>query len=259
MALPLRIGLFPYLNVQPLVFGLGADADYELVLDLPSRIADRFRKGELDLAMVPSFEAATLGAEILDAVCVGCDGAVETVVLHHRVPLAQVKSLSLDEASRTSAALSKILVAQASGRIPGCTSFSAVSGRVPDTDAVLVIGDPAFTFRIDGFTPLDLGAAWRQMYSLPFVFAVMAAGPRARGRGISRRLGEATQQGLAAASTIARSYNAGVDAARAERYLRSVIRYDFRSREKEALALFYRLAQENGLLAEVKELQFHAI
>ena len=104
MALPLRIGLFPYLNSQPLIFGLSTESAVELVVDLPSRIADRFRAGELDLAMVPSFEAATLGAPILDSVCIASDGPVETVTLHHRVALQEVKTLAADEASRTSAA-----------------------------------------------------------------------------------------------------------------------------------------------------------
>lgn len=259
MALPLRIGLFPYLNVQPLIFGLSAESDVELVIDLPSRIADRFRKGELDLAMVPSFEAATLGAPVLNSICIASDGPVETVMLHHRVALDRVKTLALDEASRTSAALAKILIAQVSGQVPHCASFSPLSTSLPDTDALLVIGDPAFTFTRPGFEGLDLGRAWRLQQSLPFVFAVMVAGTRAKGSGISARISEATRRGLEAASTIARSYNSGVDAVRAERYLRSVIRYDLGQREKEGLALFCRLAQANGLLARMKELEFHAI
>jgi len=259
MPLPLRTGLFPYLNVQPIVFGLSSDPDFDVVLDLPSRIAHRFRSGELDLAMVPSLEAASLDAPILGSVCVGCDGAVETVALHHRVPLTRVRSLALDEASLTSSALSKVLIAQASGRIPECTPFSTVGGEVPDTDAVLVIGDPAFNFRLEGFERLDLGAAWRTMYASPFVFAVMAAGPRALEGRVAERLEEATRRGLLAAPTIARSYNAGIDADRAMNYLRHVIRYDLRQPQKESLTLFYRLAREWGLLAEEKELRFHAV
>jgi chorismate dehydratase len=259
MALPLRIGLFPYLNVQPLIFGMSAESDVELVIDLPSRIADRFRKGELDLAMVPSFEAATLEAPILDSICIASDGPVETVMLHHRVAIHRVKTLALDEASRTSAVLAQILIAQASARVPQCAPFSPGSTDLPDADAILIIGDPAFTFTRSGFEGLDLGLAWRLQQSLPFVFAVMVGGARAKGSGISARISEATRRGLDAASTIARSYNSGVDAGRAERYLRNRIRYDLGQREKDGLALFYRLAQANGLLAQVKELEFHAI
>jgi chorismate dehydratase len=230
-----------------------------MVIDLPSRIADRFRNRELDLAMVPSFEAATLEAPILDSVCIASDGPVETVILHHRVPLDRVRSVSVDAASRTSAALAGILIAEASGRLPRTFPFSPATAEAPDTDAVLVIGDPAFGWRREGFAPMDLGEEWRKRRALPFVFAVMVHDPGLNHEGLAARIGLATRRGLQAASTIARSYNSGVDAARAEHYLRRVIRYDLGEREKKGLALFHRLAQANGLLAHVKELEFHAI
>ena len=259
MAPALRIGLFPYLNVQPLIFGLRANSDIEVVIDLPSRIADRFRRGELDLAMVPSFEAASLDAPVIDSICIASDGPVETVILHHRVPLDRVRKVALDEASRTSAALTKILIAQVSGQLPECVPFSSTASEGPDADAILVIGDPAFRFGREGFNRLDLGEAWRVRESLPFVFAVMVKQPRVREVGLSARLLEATRRGLEAAPIIARSYNSGVDAARAEHYMRNVIRYELGRREKEGLALFYRRAQAGRLLGQVKELEFHAI
>ena len=95
--------------------------------------------------------------------------------------------------------------------------------------------------------------------ALPFVFAVMVMGPQAVGKGLPARVRAATQKGLDSASAIARSYNSGVDAARAEHYLRHVIRYDLGEREKEGLALFHRLAQARGLLDHAKELEFDAI
>lgn len=259
MALPLRVGLFPYLNVQPLIHGLIGDPEIELVIDLPSRIADRFRNDELDLAMVPSFEAATLQASILGAACIASDGPVETVTLHHRVPLGRARTLFADEASRTSVTLAKILIAQASGRVPDTTRFSPGSAEPKDADAVLVIGDPAFLWRAEGFTRMDLGEEWRRLHALPFVFAVMVVNRGVNAKNIDARIRRAKDRGLEAASTIARSYNSGVDAARAEHYLRHVIRYDLGEREKEGLALFHRLAQTTGLLAQVKELEFHAI
>ena len=256
---PLRIGLFPYLNVKALITGLRDEKDFELVIDVPSRIADRFRAGELDLAMVPSFEAATLGAPALLPVCIASDGPVETVLLHHRVPLAEVRTLSLDIASRTSAALAKILIMEASGRSPETNLFSPKDPGATDADACLVIGDPAFTYARAGFAPLDLGAEWKRRYALPFVFAVMVAGPRSLKAGMGARLERALKRGLDKAPSIAASYNSGVDPARAERYMRSVIRYDLGRREKEGLTLFYRLARESGLLTQVKELEFHAV
>jgi chorismate dehydratase len=259
MTSPLRIGLFPFLNVQPLVEGLRTEPGIEVVLDLPSHIASRFRAGELDAAMVPSFEAATMGAPVLDSICIASTGAVETVMLHHRVPLRDVRSLALDEASRTSAALARILIAKRSGAMPACSSMSAREAVDADADALLLIGDPAFTFRREGYAALDLGAAWFAEHGLPFVFALMVLGPRGIEGGVGRALREGLSRGLENASRIAHSYNSGVDPARAERYLREVIHYDLGATEKEGLRLFYRLAQAHGLLGDLKELRFHAI
>lgn len=255
----LRIGLFPYLNVQPLVAGLRDEHGFEITIDVPSRIADRFRAEELDLAMVPSFEAATLHAPVLDSVCIASDGAVETVLLHHRVPLAQVKTLRLDVASRTSAALAKILIAETSGRVPETSLFSPHEPEAATADAFLVIGDPAFVYERAGFARLDLGAEWKRRQALPFVFAVMVGKGRGLEARVSARLRDALERGLAEAPSIAASYNSGVDPARALRYLRNVIRYDLGRREKEGLARFYRLAQDKGLLTQAKELEFHAV
>ena len=258
MALPLRIGLFPYLNVQPIIHGLRGEQDVDLVIDLPSRIADRFRNHDLDLAMVPSFEAATLEAPVLTSVCIASDGPVETVALHHKVPLDRVKTVAVDEASRTSAALARLLIAEDSGVLPRTSPFSPRNTGTPDADAVLVIGDPAFHWSCEGFARLDLGEEWRRRRSLPFVFAVMVAGSRAAD-GLGARLGQAVRKGVEAAPLIASSYNSGIAPGRAERYMRHVIRYDLGAREKEGLALFHRLAQARGLLGEVKELRFHAV
>ncbi len=255
----LQIGLFPYLNVQPLVYGLRGDAGVEIVIDVPSRIAERFTQGSLDLAMVPSFEAATMGAPVLDSICISSDGPVETVMLHQRVPLREVKSLWVDTASRTSVALAKILIARASGQLPRTSAFSPSANEPRDADAILVIGDPAFRFARPGYERLDLGEAWKRETSLPFVFAVMVLGPRAIGKGNAARMSAALGRGIEAAPFIAASYSSGVDPARAIRYLRSVIRYGLGRREKDGLAHFYRLAKECGLLTQVKELEFHAV
>jgi chorismate dehydratase len=201
----------------------------------------------------------SIDALALDGMCIASAGAVETVALHHRVPLADVHTLALDEASRTSAALAKILIAKASGRAPQTTSIAASQANDADSDAILVIGDPAFQVSRDGYEKLDLGAAWDAAHRLPFVFAVMLSTEDAARSGVGQLLSQGLARGRASASTIARSYNSGVEPARAERYLREVIRYDLGAREKEGLRLFYRLAQEHGLLSDVEELRFHAI
>ena len=56
-----KIGAVSYLNTKPLVAGLETDAsDYQLIFDLPSRLADQLSQGELDVALIPVIEACLL-------------------------------------------------------------------------------------------------------------------------------------------------------------------------------------------------------
>ena len=53
----IRIGAVTYLNVRPLTFTLAELApDAEIVVDLPSRLADGLADGRLDVALIPSIE-----------------------------------------------------------------------------------------------------------------------------------------------------------------------------------------------------------
>ena len=50
----IRIGAVTYLNTKPLIHQLEQLApEAELILDLPSRLADRLEQGELDVALIP--------------------------------------------------------------------------------------------------------------------------------------------------------------------------------------------------------------
>ena len=56
----LRIGAVSYLNTKPLIHDLDRLApDAELILDYPSRLADRLKAGALDVALVPIVEYTT--------------------------------------------------------------------------------------------------------------------------------------------------------------------------------------------------------
>ena len=54
---PIRIGAVNYLNTKPLICDLDVLApDAELILDVPSRLADLLAAGELDVALIPVIE-----------------------------------------------------------------------------------------------------------------------------------------------------------------------------------------------------------
>src|SRR6185503_2913848 len=84
----------------------------ELVTDTaPARCADMLSKGEVEVALVPVIEYHSLhDVAIVPDVCVGSRSAVRSVVLASRVNnLKKVKRVALDNSSRTSVALVKII------------------------------------------------------------------------------------------------------------------------------------------------------
>src|SRR5438270_10873805 len=116
----MRIGGVSYLNTKPLVYGLAELApQHELVFDLPSRLADDLAAGRLDVALIPSIEFFQRpDYTIVSDACIACRGPVRSVQLFSRVPLANVKTLALDEGSRTSIALVQILLREQYGLSP---------------------------------------------------------------------------------------------------------------------------------------------
>lgn len=69
MDAPIRVGAVSYLNAKPLYYRLTELAPQaELVMDVPSQLAERLARQELDVALIPSVEylrGAKLGYEIL--------------------------------------------------------------------------------------------------------------------------------------------------------------------------------------------------
>ena len=115
-----RVGAVNYLNTKPLIYQLERIAPQaEIVLDLPSRLADRLATGELDVALIPLIECFNRPSyTVVSDACIGCRGPVLSVKLFSRVPPPEIQSLALDEGSRTSVALARILLKKRFGIEP---------------------------------------------------------------------------------------------------------------------------------------------
>src|SRR5262245_9092693 len=116
----LRVGAVTYLNTKPLVYGIERFAPQaELSFDLPSRLADDLAQGRLDVGLIPSVEYfQNSDYAIVSDACIACRGPVLSVKMFSRVPADRVRSLALDEGSRTSAALVRILLWERFGLEP---------------------------------------------------------------------------------------------------------------------------------------------
>jgi chorismate dehydratase len=257
------VGAVRYLNARPLTFCLAQFASrLEIITDLPSRLADGLAAGELDVALVPSIECVRhSGYSIVSDACVACDGPVRSVKLFSRVPIEQLKTLALDDGSRTSAALIRILLHERFGRQP---QFQRLPIGTPieecTADAVMLIGDRAIVVPDDGFAFVwDLGQQWHQWTGLPFVFAAWIARPGVDLQGIDTMLAAARDEGLTRLPEIARreAPPLGLTDSDCLSYLRDNLSFRLGRRQRKGLELFYELAGRHRLAPSGVELVFY--
>jgi len=116
----LRLAAVSFLNARPITYGLeqGLGADhFELEFELPSRCAARLAQGDIDLALLPTAayreietaESAATELRAVPGIAITSFGDVRTVLLVGDVPWSQMTHVALDLASRSSAALVRLL------------------------------------------------------------------------------------------------------------------------------------------------------
>jgi chorismate dehydratase len=259
---PIRVGAVTYLNSQPLVFCLDRLApEVEVVLDYPSRLADGLAQSRLDVAIIPSIEYLRQpGRTIVSDACIACHGPVRSVKLFSRVPIAKIGSLALDEGSRTSAALARILLKERFGLEPRLTGLPLDMSLDRSTaDATVLIGDRAMLAPEADFDVVwDLGEEWMRWTGLPFVFALWVARSGIPLEPIDRLLTTARDEGVCHLEEIARRAAAtmGLDQAYCLSYLRDHLKFHLGEAERQGLKRFFELAVRHQLAPEGGELVF---
>lgn len=246
-----RIGAVSYLNTKPLICDW--DPDVELILDLPSRLADRLNAGDLDIALIPSAEfLRSENLAIVSDACIACRGPVRSVQILFRKPPQEVQTLALDEGSRTSALLAQVLLAKQFGITPKTHLLNIDADYMAEeADAVVIIGDRAMSVDQEQFCETwDLGEFWNEHTGLPFVFAVWATHHPSLAARWSDYLQERRDAGLLQLSTLA-AQEAGAYSLSEEdcfRYFDQQLHFQLGSRELAGLDLFRKLAVRLELL-----------
>ncbi len=263
MGASLRIGAVNYLNTKPLICDLELLApEAELVLDVPSRLADDLRAGRLDVALIPVIEYFRGGSyTIVPDVSIASRGPVLSVTLFSRVPWTGIRRVALDEGSRTSAALAQILLRKRYGVRPEVIPLPLDrTAEEMDADAVLLIGDRAMRACLPGFAhAFDLGQEWHDWTGLPFVYAVWAVRAGVDLGPVRAAFAEARRRGGARVGSIAfrEAPLLGLDAGFCRRYLANIIHFDLGPREQAGLHHYYMLACELGLAPRGVNLSFY--
>ena len=245
-----RVGCVKYLNARPLIRGWPGKVEF----DHPSALCQRLAKGQLDVALVSSFEFLRNPIyRIVDDVSISSDGPVYSVVVAHRGEFSNIEEIELDPASETAVNLLRCLLAEL-GSTPRLTG--AVPGSAGLSVARLIIGDQAITFRQNHageFQFWDLGEQWKKLTGLPFVYAlwlIRREVPDAKS--IAQRLRGLRDENLVEIPAIIADVADNKQEITAEfldRYYNEHLRFGFGTREKQGLLTFADLCAKHGVLS----------
>lgn len=253
-----------YLNSAPLVwsFKYGSRKHLvDLVEPVPARCADLLAEGKVDVALIPAIEYQRIpDLRLVPEVCIASRQEVRSVILISKLAdLRSVRSVALDESSRTSVALVKIIFREFLGFEPEWIAAQPNPQRMlADNDAALLIGDPGMTLpREEGWEVFDVAGLWRHHTNLGFVFAMWAIAPQASAHIASIDFSQARDEGLSLIDEIIDFYQPRLRLTRGELqvYLHDNISFALDRELRAGLELFYKLAYQHELIPALKPLK----
>ncbi len=176
----LTLGSVPYLNALPLYRTLESSGAAQIIRIVPAKLGAHLRSGECIAALLPIVDHFRDPQSFLvsDA-CIGSDGAVRSVLLFSKVAPRAIRSIAADTSSHTSVALLRVLLADVFDANPPFVDHAPeFEAMLAAHDAALLIGDKALEAAQNvppNVTIYDLGAEWKKLTGLPFVFAAWIA------------------------------------------------------------------------------------
>lgn len=259
----LRIGSVPYLNAKPQVdwfHSADCDADAKITYAVPSQLARMLRDDNLNVANVSIFEAFQNPELLLiPDISISAYGAVKSVRLFSKTPLEEIQSVALDTSSLTSAALTRILLAEQFHITPRCEHHAPnLEAMLAVCDAGLIIGDLKLFDLMPHVTVYDLGSGWEELTGLPFVYACWLVRRDRVSDEMIRALTDAKNWGLQRLETLAQKWSVEfrLPYDRCADYLMNVMNYDLTPLQMEGLFAFQRKCYEHGLIDAVRPLHF---
>jgi chorismate dehydratase len=243
----LRIGCVKYLNARPLIHGWpGA-----VTLDHPAALCRRLSAGELEVALVSSFEFLRNSIyRVVDGISISSDGPVYSVVVAHRSEKS-LSAIELDPASQTSVALLHYLMSRRGQQFVAAELTTDVLSPLGNRRSRLLIGDQAIRFRQifgSAYDYWDLGEEWKRLTGLPFVYALWLVRPELSGAAtLGGRLRGLRDINLRQLDDII-GQEKEFDPEFCRRYYRDNLRFSFEEREKQGLQEFANVCTSLGLI-----------
>jgi chorismate dehydratase len=260
----IRVSLVHYLNSAPLgwafIHGPFRD-EFDVFPSSPALCADQLSKGEVDIGLIPSIEYQRIpDLRIIPDVSISSLAEVRSILLVRPRGRKEIRSVALDSSSRTSVALTKILLFRKLNIRPEFVPHPPdLDSMLRKCDAALLIGDPALRVSLSDYETMDLAGEWVQWQKRPFVCAFWACGPDFSMPGnLNSIFLEAKAWGLERRSEIAAVYakSLSLPAVFLENYLEKNINFEMSSSHIQGVELFYRFASEMKLIPGLHPLRF---
>ena len=228
---------------------------------VPARCADLLSSDGADFGLVPVIEYQRIpGVKLVRGVCVGSRQKVRSVLLISRLNnLKKIRSVALDESSRTSATLTRIVFKEFLRTEPGWTTSSPdLTSMLRESDAALMIGDPAMTFSRKGLNVWDLASLWHDFTGTGFVFAMWMATADLRPTMLSLDFAAARNEGVEAMEKIVEDYKDRLHLPPDDLrdYLTNNITFNLDHDLQTGMQLYFEIAARHGLIERQRPLEF---
>jgi chorismate dehydratase len=270
----LRVAAINFLNPAPLMWDfehppLSAPLALRYQIDRmsPSECAARLASEASDIGLIPIAALATTpGLRILPGCTIASKGRVRSLLLVRRAtqPLAALRSVAADVASRTTLAYARILFHKwGNAAVPFLPLAADLDAMLQRADAAILIGDPALLAleeRANRFERTgeelvyhDLAEEWRALTGLPFVSAVWGA---AHGSLLDESVAEdfiqSRNHGLENMDVLVAEWSARLPISEEtiRSYLTTNIHYVLDEECIDGMKGFFRMAAELGVLPE---------
>jgi chorismate dehydratase len=273
----LRVAAIDFLNPAPLMWDFEhppLDAAlaqrYRIDRMSPSECAARLASGQADIGLIPIAALATIpGLRILPGCTIASKGRVRSLLLVRRAsrPIADLRSVAADTASRTTLAYARILFHKwGHPAVPFLPMAADLDLMLERADAAILIGDPAllaleersnrFERTGEELVYHDLAYEWRTLTGLPFVSAVWGAahGAAAQNESSDERIVEdlirSRDHGLRNIDTLVAEWSRRIPVPEntLRSYLTGNIHYILDEECLEGMRGFFRMAAEHGIL-----------
>lgn len=260
----IRISLVHYLNAAPLGWAFlhgPYQQCFEVLPASPANCADQLSQGQVDIGLIPSIEYQRIpNLQIVPGISIASLQKVRSLLLIKPKGKEQIRSVALDDSSRTTVALAKILLCETMNIHPEYLSCPPnIDRMLARCDAALLIGDAALKIALEDYDTIDLVETWVRWQNMPFVCAFWACRKDPMiPSDLNSIFLEAKEWGLKHLPEIATAYarTLNLPVPFLENYLTQNIDYSLSPAHIAGLREFHSQANRLGLISELKSLEF---